>query len=243
MSESANLASLDALLRFTAAVVEFQAEAQMCLTAFDAQLRQVQSWLEHDRPAFWKREIENGIRAVEEARVRLHQCRMRRVGDFRPSCFEEQKALEQAKRWLEFSQSQIPRVKRWRIAAQQEANEFHGRAGGTVQTLQRELPRLLALLRHAAETIDAYAAMDPPQRSAAAAGLTQLARDLQASLSGVAPPEASESLRSEAGEPALATPEPVPAAPESAPAAPGSAPAAPESALTEKVAETGGTAP
>lgn len=170
MSDSANLSSLDALRQFTAAVVEFQAEAQMCLTAFDAQLRQVQSWLDHDRPAFWKREMETAVRAVADARGRLHQCRMRRVGDFQPTCFEEQKALEQAKRWLDFSQSQLPRVRRWSIAAQQESNEFRGRAGGTIQVLQREIPRLLALLRSAAEHIDSYAAISPPQPAAANAG-------------------------------------------------------------------------
>ncbi|MGV2332718.1 MAG UNVERIFIED_CONTAM: hypothetical protein LVR18_00750 [Planctomycetaceae bacterium] len=94
----------------------------------DGQLRQITLWLEQDRPLFWKREIEQCMREMNEARVRLHQCRMRRTGDFRPSCIEEVKALEQAKRAMEFAQQQIPNVKRWHGEVSHEGNEFRGRA-------------------------------------------------------------------------------------------------------------------
>ncbi|MCA9067112.1 MAG: hypothetical protein KDA96_28825, partial [Planctomycetaceae bacterium] len=88
MSESANVRSIDAIRQFAAAVAAFQTEARLCLSSMETQLRHSLNWLEHDRPAFWKREIENCMREMSAARVRLHQCRMRRLGDFRPSCIE-----------------------------------------------------------------------------------------------------------------------------------------------------------
>lgn len=182
MTDSANVKSLDAVCQFASAVVQFHAEARLCLTALDAQLRQVQSWLERDRPGFWRREIEACDRAVQDARIRLHQCRMRRVGDFRPTCFEEQKDLEQAKRNLEFSQKQIPTVKRWTIAAQHEANEFHGRASQMTLLLERELPRLLALLKYSIDRLEAYAAVSTPRSAAVSSRLTQIIAELQAGL-------------------------------------------------------------
>ena len=94
MSNSANVNSVDAIRLFAAAVMKFQEEARLCLSMMDAQLRQILFWLERDRPGFWKHEIENCMREVAEARVRLHQCRMRRMGDFRPSCIEEVKDLK-----------------------------------------------------------------------------------------------------------------------------------------------------
>lgn len=186
MSDSANVTSLEAIAQFAVAVLQFQSEARLCLTALDAQLRQVQSWLERDRPVFWKHEIESCTRAVADARIRLHQCRMRRVGDFRPTCFEEQKDLEQARRSLEFSQKQVPAVKRWSIAAQHEANEFHGRSSQMTLMLERELPRLLALLKFSLDRLEAYAATATPAARAVSSQLTRLVAQLEAGQLAVA---------------------------------------------------------
>lgn len=162
MSGSANVNSTDALRRFAAAVAVFQDEARSCLQVLDGHLRQMNLWLEQDRPVFWKREIERCMRDMNEARVRLHQCRMRRTGDFRPSCIEEVKALEQAKRAMEFAQQQIPNVKRWHAEVSHEGNEFRGRASQLAQTVERDLPSLLALLAAATERLESYAAIPAP---------------------------------------------------------------------------------
>jgi len=162
VSGSANVNSTDALRRFAAAVAVFQDEARSCLQMLDGQLRQIMLWLEQDRPLYWKREIEHCMREMNEARVRLHQCRMRRTGDFRPSCIEEVKALEQAKRAMEFAQQQIPVVKRWHIEVSHEGNEFRGRSSQLAQTVERDIPHLLAMLAAAAERLESYAAILAP---------------------------------------------------------------------------------
>ncbi len=162
MSGSANVNSTDALRRFAGAVTVFQEEARSCLQMLDGQLRQITLWLEQDRPLFWKREIEHCMREMNEARVRLHQCRMRRTGDFRPSCIEEVKAMEQAKRAMEFAQQQIPNVKRWHAEVSHEGNEFRGRASQLAQTVERDIPHLIAMLSAAAERLESYAAIPAP---------------------------------------------------------------------------------
>jgi len=101
MSDSAQVKSIDALHYFRAAVVKFQETARQSVTSLEVELLKIMGWLERDRPNFWKREIETCYREMGEARVRLHKCRMRRVGDFRPTCFEEQKDLEKAKKDLD----------------------------------------------------------------------------------------------------------------------------------------------
>jgi hypothetical protein len=87
---------------------------------------------------------------------------MRRFGDFRPSCIEEQKDFEQATRNLELAQRQVPNVRRWSIEAGQEANEFRGRTGQLAQLVERDVPQLLALLAFTVDRIEAYAAIAPP---------------------------------------------------------------------------------
>ncbi|MBL8813285.1 MAG: hypothetical protein JNM43_24170 [Planctomycetaceae bacterium] len=180
MGRSANVTSTDAIRQFAAAVLAFQEEARMCLTVLDSQLRHILFWLEQDRPQFWKREIENCSRDMTEARVRLHQCRMRRLGDFRPSCIEEVKALEQAKRDMEFAQMQVPRVKRWHAEATHEGNEYRGRAAQLVQAIERDVPRLLALLAFTLDRLEAYATVSAtPDVSADASFLESLTADVE----------------------------------------------------------------
>lgn len=166
MPDSANVKSIDAIRRFHAAVLHFQEEARLCLSSLELQLQRVTGWLERDRPGFWKREIENCYREHGEARIRLHRCQMRKVGDFRPTCYEERKALEKAKRDLEFAQKQIPVIKHWNMAAQHEANEYHGRASQMTQVVERELPRLLALLAQAIDRLEAYGNIQLPDQAA-----------------------------------------------------------------------------
>ena len=156
MPEAANVKSIDAIRRFQAAVASFQEDARQCVSALELQLQKVMGWLERDRPGFWKREIENCYRELGEARVRLHRCKMRQVGDFRPTCYEERKAMEKAKRDLDFAQKQIPVVKFWNVNALHEANEYHGRASQLTQILEREIPQLLAILSHTIDRLEAY---------------------------------------------------------------------------------------
>ena len=185
MSGSANVNSVDAIRAFAAAVVKFREEARLCLTMMDAQLRQILFWLERDRPGFWKREIENCMREVAEARVRLHQCRMRKLGDFRPSCIEEVKALEKSRNDVEFAQKQVPRIKRWFGEATHEAEEYRGRAAQLTQAVERDLPRLLALLKFTVDRLEAYAAVSSPQGIPPIAQIRQIGVELEEFLKSV----------------------------------------------------------
>ncbi|MEZ6033934.1 MAG: hypothetical protein R3C17_12635 [Planctomycetaceae bacterium] len=182
MSGSANVNSVDAIRSFAAAVAKFREEARLCLTMMDAQLRQILFWLERDRPGFWKREIENCMREVAEARVRLHQCRMRKLGDFRPSCIEEVKALEKSRNDVEFAQRQVPNIKRWFGEATHEAEEYRGRAAQLTQAVERDLPRLLALLAFTIDRLEAYAAVSSPQGIPDTSGIQQIGAELEAFL-------------------------------------------------------------
>ena len=185
MSGSANVNSVDAIRAFAAAVAKFREEARLCLTMMDAQLRQILFWLERDRPGFWKREIENCMREVAEARVRLHQCRMRKLGDFRPSCIEEVKALEKSRNDVEFAQKQVPSIKRWFGEATHEAEEYRGRAAQLTQAVERDLPRLLALLAFTVDRLEAYAAVSSPHGIPQTAHIQQIGVELEEFLKSV----------------------------------------------------------
>ncbi len=185
MSDSANVNSIDAIRLFAAAVAKFQEEARLCLTMIDAQLRQILFWLERDRPGFWKHEIENCMREVADARVRLHQCRMRKLGDFRPSCIEEVKDLEKSRSDVEFAQKQVPNIKRWYGEATHEGEEYRGRAAQLTQAIERDLPRLMALLAFTIDRLEAYAAVSSPQGVPDTASMKKIGMELEEFLKSV----------------------------------------------------------
>jgi len=167
MSKSANVKSIDAVKQFAAAVIQFREEAKNCMTRIDMEIGKVIGWLERDRPGFWKREAEHCDRRHAEARVSLHRCRMRRVGDFRPTCFEEQKMLQHCKRQLEYSRAQLGVIRQWTITSKQEAEEYYGRASQLMQTLERDLPQLIMLLKQSAERLESYHKVQLPSWSPA----------------------------------------------------------------------------
>ncbi len=201
MSDSADVKSTDVIRAFAAAVVKFQEEARLCLVTLDSQLRQLGHWLEQDRPGFWKNEIERCIREVSEARVRLHQCRMRRMGDFRPSCIPESKAHDEAKRALEFAQSQVPVVRHWLQEVTHEASEFRGRAGRLHQCVERDLPQLLAMLKFSLEQLEEYGQLAAP----AASRMSQLTASTAASETAPATGESGPAAAAVDGSPAGST--------------------------------------
>ncbi len=165
MTDSANVKSIDAIRQFAAAVVQFREEAKTCVTRLEMEIGRVIGWLERDRPGFWKREAEHCDRRYAESRVMLHKCRMRRVGDFRPTCFEEQKMVQHCKQQLEFARKQLGVIRHWSITARQEADEYFGRASQLVQTLERDLPQLIALLQQSIDRLDSYNKVQLPSWS------------------------------------------------------------------------------
>ncbi len=202
MTGSANVSSIDAIRHFAAAVIAFQEESRLCLSVLDSQLRQILFWLDRDRPMFWKREIENCVRDIADARVRLHQCRMRKLGDFRPSCIEEVKDLEKAQVAMEFAQKQVPHVKRWSGDAAHEGNEYHGRASQLVQSVERDIPRLLALLSFTIDRLEAYASVSTPEARPAASFFQGLSNEIQAMLQQTEiDPDSEDQSRSEESNP------------------------------------------
>lgn len=156
MSESANVQSVQAIRDFEGALVKFHDVASRAASSMDQQARRMLQWLELDRPNFWKRQVEVGHQHLAEARTRLTQCKMRRTGDFRPSCYDEKKALDKAKHDLEYARQQIQIVKQWTIKAKHEIDEFSGRQAQLTRMLEGDVPRMCALLQRIVQKLEQY---------------------------------------------------------------------------------------
>ena len=156
MTQSANVRSLDAIRDFKAALQGFEEDAANALAALQQEIFRAVDWLEHDRPNYWKRRVQQGYNKVAETRQEYDRCRLRTVAGHRPACIEEKQAVAHAKRQLEMAKEKVEVVKRWCFKIGQEVDEYRGRVGQLQQCLEGDVPRMLALLERMVDSLESY---------------------------------------------------------------------------------------
>ena len=159
MSESANVRSLHAIREFRAALVRFEDEATRAVSTLQMEIQRVMGWLERDRPQYWRRQVQLGHQRLAEARAAYTRCRMRQVGDIKPDCYVEYKALLKAKRNLEMAHEKVKVVRGWIAKAQHEVDEFNTRSAQLTWALDGDIPHMLALLDNISTTLEKYAGL------------------------------------------------------------------------------------
>ena len=173
MQPSANVASIDAIRTFRAALIRFAEEVAETLVMLDLEINRGKDHIEHGRMAYWPQQVRNAWEEIATARVALHQQRAVSVGGHRPACDEEKKALANAQQRLQLAQDKVEVVRKWCRKLNQEDEEYQGRIGHFQQLTELELPRAVAALDQMLRALDAYTAVgmahgDAPQRESVA---------------------------------------------------------------------------
>jgi hypothetical protein len=194
MSTQADVKSLDALAFMKAALAAFVHETGQAVSEVELQGQRAVEWITVDRAAFWKAECRRATDAVTKAMQDLEHCRtFKKVGDHQPSCAEEKKALEKARKRRDFCERKAEAVRRWTPVVQQQYREACVRLVRFREVIDSDCPRAMARLEKMLKSLDAYTAVAGPRPSAggdaAAAGPT-MARtvDEAAAASAPAPP-------------------------------------------------------
>jgi len=121
------------------------------------QLHRTMDWVEHERPAYWTKQIQAGFEKVSQARTQLSTCQMRTVAGRRPACIEEKQAYERAKQRLQHCQEMVGRVKQWAIKLTHETDEYRGRTASLAHCVENDLPRMISLIERTATALERYA--------------------------------------------------------------------------------------
>lgn len=163
MNRSANVQSIDALDRFRAALITFAESTDLGLTMIRMELDRFVDWLEHDQLKYWQHEIRLREDRVNEAKTDLHRCLAATVDPNRtPSCYQEKKALELAKRRLEESQEKLEAVRRWIPPVRQAVLEYRMRAEPLASALLGDVPKATRLLESLARQLASYLELSAP---------------------------------------------------------------------------------
>ena len=162
MSGPAKVQSIAAIEHFQAALARFEQRAQDALETLTGELRRAIDWLEHDRPAYWKRQDRLASDAIHQAKLDLERCLTFLVAGERPACREERANLKQAQIRLEYCREKSERVKYWNRQLQHELFEYEGQVSHLQRMLEIELPAARAKLQQLVRRLDAYQIERPP---------------------------------------------------------------------------------
>ena len=173
MSDQADVKSIDTLAFVKAALAAFAHETGQAVGEVELQGQRAVDWITVDRAAHWKAESRRAADLVNKAIKDLEHCRtFKKVGDNQPSCIEEKKALEKAKKRLELTERKVEAVRRWTPVVQQQFRETCVRLVRFREVIDVDCPRAMAVLERMLKALDAYrTAQSPSDRPGDAGGV------------------------------------------------------------------------
>ena|SRR5262249_28838933 len=159
----ARITDVAALAEFRAALAEFALVASQSLTDIQLETRRGLDWITNDRGVHWQSETRRSSDLVARAKDELaHSRTYKKIGDYTPSCIEEKKALEVAKRRLEHADQKVQAVRHWSLAARRAVDEFQGPVQQLMGMIDGDIPRAIALLERMNLALEQYAAIGAP---------------------------------------------------------------------------------
>jgi hypothetical protein len=170
MSTQAEVKSIDTLAFVKAALATFAHETGQALAEVEMQGQRAVDWITVDQAAYWKAEVRRAADNVNKAIKDLEYCRaFKKVGDNQPSCTEEKKALEKARRRLEYAERKAEIVRRWTPSVQQQFRETCVRLVRFREVIEIDCPRAMGRLEQMLRSLDAYTHTVGPRSADAAA--------------------------------------------------------------------------
>ena len=157
MSRQADVNSIDSLRRFRLALQQYGETVQDVVTTLQCELQRAVDWFEQDRMSFWPAEVRRSNDRLVEA---LNQLEMKQLAVDRsdaPSCYDEKKAVENAKRRLRYAEERVQRTRHWLRVVKHEADEFKALLAKLGHLSESDLPRAAAALERMTQALDRYA--------------------------------------------------------------------------------------
>jgi hypothetical protein len=171
MSTQADVKSTDTLAFVKTALAAFAHETSQGLSEIEIQSQRAVDWITVDQAAYWKAEVRRAADQVNKAIKDLEHCRaFKKVGENQPSCIEEKKALEKARRRLEYTEQKAELVRRWTPMVQQQFRETCVRLVRFREVIDLDCPKAMARLDQMLRALDAYTSTTGPGAVASTAG-------------------------------------------------------------------------
>ena len=157
MGEQVKVADIETIERFRAQLIQAAETFGLALEEAEGDIERTVAWLESDRPDTWRKQIRKAQDKVVECKSALYRKKeIKATPEARPSVVDERKALERAQRRLAFCEEKLRNTKRWSTELPRQAVVFKGALSGMHVMLDRDVPRINAMLKRMTEHLEEY---------------------------------------------------------------------------------------
>ena len=157
MGEQVKVADVETIERFRAQLIQAAETFGLALEEAEGDIERTLAWLESDRPDTWRKQIRKAQDKVVECKSALYRKQeIKATPEARPSVVDERKALERAQRRLAFCEEKLRNTKRWSTELPRQAVVFKGALTGMHVMLDRDVPRINAMLKRMTEHLEEY---------------------------------------------------------------------------------------
>ncbi len=164
MSTQADIKSIDTLSLVKLALITYAHASSQALADIEIEGQRGIDWITVDRAAYWKAEMRRAADGVNQAIKDLEHCRAyKKVGDNAPSCAEEKKNLEKARKRLQKTEEKLELVKRWTPVVLQQYRETCVRLVRFREVIDVDCPRAIARIEQMLTALENYQTVASPR--------------------------------------------------------------------------------
>ena len=157
MGDQVKVADIETIARFRAALVQAAETFGLALEEAEGDVERTIMWVSTERPDTWRKRIRKAQDEVVACKSALYRKQeIKATPEARPSVVDERKALERAQRRLEHAEEKLRATKRWANELPRQMAIFKGSLSMMHVLLDREVPRMNAMMRRMEEHLDDY---------------------------------------------------------------------------------------
>ena len=157
MGEQIKVADVQTIERFRASLLVASETFGLALEEAEGEIERTLAWVESDQPEFWRKRIRKAQDEVVMCKSALFRKQeIKATADARPSVVDEKKALDRAMKRLEYAEHKLRNTKRWTTELPRQSVIFKGALSGMHTVLDRDVPRVNAMLKRMTEHLEAY---------------------------------------------------------------------------------------
>jgi hypothetical protein len=159
MAAQARVSAVDALELFRTQLVQYSTRSHQCIDEVGDEIRRVRAWIQHDRRSHWEAELRRRRRDLDQAEQELLTAKL---SSLRDSYTLQKNAVLRARRALAEAEEKIRAIKVWSRDFDNRVAPLLKQMEGLRQHLDIDLPKAIAFLLKAQDTLESYAALRPP---------------------------------------------------------------------------------
>jgi hypothetical protein len=157
MGEQIKVADVETIERFRASLLVASETFGLALEEAEGEIERTLAWVESEQPDFCRkriRKVQDEVVMCKSALFRKQE--IKATADARPSVVDEKKALDRAMKRLEYAETKLRNTKRWSTELPRQSVIFKGALSGMHTVLDRDVPRVNAMLKRMTEHLESY---------------------------------------------------------------------------------------